>query len=75
MPFVYFHWSDGKRYYFDRRGQYVASDALVQNEAKRILARHLIESEASSSTMGLSVEARDITGRTIFQASVIAAVW
>ncbi|WP_438750035.1 DUF6894 family protein [Pararhizobium sp. O133] len=75
MPFVYFHRSDGRRYYLDRQGRYVACGDLARREAKQILARHLIESATTSTTLGLDVEAQDLSGRTIFQACVIAAVW
>jgi hypothetical protein len=75
MPFVYFHRSDGRCYYFDRLGRYMTSEHQAQIEAKQILARSLIESSSTSDTLGLSVEAQDLSGRTIFQASIIAAVW
>jgi hypothetical protein len=53
----------------------MTSEHQAQIEAKQILARSLIESSSTSDTLGLSVEAQDLSGRTIFQASIIAAVW
>ncbi|WP_075293317.1 DUF6894 family protein [Pararhizobium arenae] len=75
MPFVYFHRSDGQCYYRDRIGRFVASESEVQDEAKQILANDLIACPTTSDTLGLRVEAKDISGRTMFQISVVAAVW
>ncbi|WP_075293198.1 DUF6894 family protein [Pararhizobium arenae] len=75
MPFVYFHRSDGYCYHHDRIGRYVASESQVLEEAKQILVKDLIACPTTSDTFGLSVKAQDISGRTIFQVSVIAAVW
>jgi hypothetical protein len=75
MPFVYLHRSDGKRFHKDRAGRYFLNECQVRDEAKRILAATLLETEMTSDTLGLSVEARDLSGRTIFQVSVVASVW
>jgi hypothetical protein len=75
MPFVYLHRSDGKRFHKDRAGRYFLNECQVRNEAKRILAATLLETEMTGDTLGLSVEAHDLSGRTIFQVSVVASVW
>jgi hypothetical protein len=75
MPFVYLHRSDGKRFHKDGVGRYFLNECQVRNEAKRILAATLLETEMTRDTLGLSIEARDLSGRTIFQVSVVASVW
>jgi hypothetical protein len=75
MPFVYFHRSDGTRFLNDPKGRYFADEKTVQDEAKRIVAQCLLETEIVSDTMGMSVEAKDLSGRTLFQVSVIASAW
>jgi hypothetical protein len=75
MPFVYFHRSDGKHVHHDENGRYMISDKQVQAETKRILARYLVEGDITSETIGLSIEARDLSGRTLFQVSVVGSTW
>lgn len=75
MPYVYFNRSDGKSFRRDIVGTYLPSDTRVQAEAKRILAHALLESDGTQETMGLSVEARDLSGKTLFQISAVACKW
>jgi len=75
MPFVYFHRGDGQHFHRDRDGRYVVDERQVQVEAKKMLAKYLVESATTTDTIGLSVEAQDLSGRTIFQASVIGTTW
>ncbi|WP_075292867.1 DUF6894 family protein [Pararhizobium arenae] len=75
MPFVYFHLCDGQLFFPDRFGKFVANESGVQTEAKKILARRLMQSPATSETFGLSVEAQDLSGRILFQVSVVGATW
>lgn len=75
MPYVYFNRSDGKLFLRDLAGTYLPSEARVQAEAKRILAEALLQSDRTQETMGLSVEARDLSGKTLFQISAVACKW
>jgi len=42
MPFVYFSFSDGRNFLRDEVGRCVRSEAEVEAQAKRILAKHLL---------------------------------
>jgi hypothetical protein len=75
MPFAYFHRSDGKAQHCDRQGRYVKDVEQAQAEAKRILARELMQSEPTIDTSGLSVAVQDLSGRTLFMISAIATTW
>ncbi|WP_426240307.1 DUF6894 family protein [Pararhizobium sp. DWP1-1-3] len=75
MPFVYLHRSDGKRFFNDPKGRYFVDHKQVQEEAKRVLAMCLLEAEVIGDTMGMSVEAKDLSGRTLFQVTVVASTW
>jgi hypothetical protein len=75
MPFVYFHRSDGKAYHRDRQGRYVKDIEQAKAEAKRILARELMQAEPTIDTSGLSVAVQDLSGRTVFLISAIATTW
>jgi hypothetical protein len=75
MPFVYFNRCDGKSFRRDLVGAYFPSDTRVHAEAKRILAEALLQSEGMQETMGLSVEARDLSGKTLFQISAVGCKW
>ncbi|MCV9967794.1 DUF2634 domain-containing protein [Pararhizobium sp. BT-229] len=75
MPYLYFNRSDGKSFRRDLIGTYLHSEARVQAEAKRILAEALLQSDGTLETTGLSVEARDLSGKTLFQISAVACKW
>jgi hypothetical protein len=70
-----FHRSDGKSFRRDIVGTYLPSDTRVLAEAKRILAQALLQSDGTQDTMGLSVEARDLSGKTLFQISAVGCKW
>jgi hypothetical protein len=75
MPFVYLHRSDGKRSLNDPKGRYFIDQREVQYEAKRLLVQCLLETEVIDDIIGMSVEARDLSGKTLFQVSVTASTW
>jgi hypothetical protein len=75
VPFVYFHKSDGTCICKDFTGRYFVDHTQVQQEAKRLLVSALLETDVTGETMGVGIEARDLSGRTVFQISVVASVW